>query len=235
MYDCFCYESIEALAQNKSEYSFVVYTDLPLEFNTKNICVEIVKYKKKSFSEQFQFLKILLSAKHNLMIFFDAQMPLLYRGEYFLFINSLKEIYYQNFSSHFQKYISIFALEKAIKKAKKVLCFDQNTHDEIIERFNIIEKNIAIIPGFFPKMKKLQKSSEIPINIKAKHNIQNDFFIYSFGDGIEKNLDRLLKVMKNLNKNHNLDLVILGDDVAKNISLRNKAIELEIQKHIHFL
>jgi glycosyltransferase involved in cell wall biosynthesis len=60
--------------------------------------------------------------------------------------------------------------------------------------------------------------------------------IYSGGDGIEKNIDRLIHVLHRLHKEDNpLDLIFLGDKIGKNISLRHAIVENDLQKHVHFL
>jgi len=40
----------------------------------------------------------------------------------------------------------------------------------------------------------------INIDIKQKYNIRNDYFIYSGGDGIEKNVERLIYIFTKINR-----------------------------------
>ena len=101
---------------------------------------------------------------------------------------------------------------------------------------NIEEKKINIIAPFF-----IDKSNplinDLKIDIRSKYNIKNDFFIYSWGDWIEKNIDRLVHAFFRLNKENKneLDLTILWDEISKNINLRNLILSKNLQNNIHFL
>jgi hypothetical protein len=55
-------------------------------------------------------------------------------------------VYYDNFDSFFKKYKYLYLLEKNLKNSKKVICLDENTKNELIERFNIKEEQIQILP-----------------------------------------------------------------------------------------
>jgi glycosyltransferase involved in cell wall biosynthesis len=116
-------------------------------------------------------------------------------------------------------------MDKNLKNSQKVICLDENTQDELIERFNLSEEKIEILPGFFIPNTQLV-SQDVQIDIRSKFHIENDFFLYSGGDGIEKNLDRFVHVFERLHKkNISYDLVFLGDKIGKNIDLRHAIVE----------
>jgi hypothetical protein len=58
---------------------------------------------------------------------------------------SLKDIYYSNFSNYFEKYFFNYLIENNLKNSSKIICFDKNTNNELIEKFNIYEEKINII------------------------------------------------------------------------------------------
>lgn len=223
-------------SDNWNFYKIYINWSSHLLENLKKENVEIKKINIKNFSikEQTGFLKILKKEKNNLMIFFNHFKPILYTWEYYIFISSLKEIYYWNFESSIRKYKHIFLLEKNIKNSRKVICFDNNTRDELIERFNILENKITIINWTFWNNETILNLDEIQnIDLKAKYSISNDYLIYSSWDGIEKNLDKLLYAISRLD--NNTELVILWDTIAKNIFIRNIIIDYSLQKKVKFL
>jgi len=50
-----------------------------------------------------------------------------------------------NFSSYLEKYKYLFLMNKNLKKSNKIICLDQNTKNELIEKFDIKESSIFII------------------------------------------------------------------------------------------
>ena len=236
-YSKFIIELVKWLLYYDKENTYTIYTKRSYTvFHCENATESIVKIENGSFAEQTKFLKILKEDDNHLMIFFHYSKPLLYKKEYFTFVPSLKDIYYQDFNNHIEKYKYLFLLEQNLKNAKKVVCFDQNTKDELIERINLNEKNIFLLKAFFNNHKLEIWEEELALDINAKFSISDKYLIYSWGDWIEKNLERLLNVFHRLNKdNIDLDLVVLWEDVSKNIYLRNHIIEYELQNKVHFL
>lgn len=236
-YSKFISQLTKELTYKNTNNSFIIYSNKDLDwFNEKNTVVKNINIKNFSIKEQTHYLKILNNDKNNLVLFFNHYKPLFYKWSYFTFLFSLKEIYYNNFSNYFKKYSFLYLLEKNLNKSDKIICFDDNTTAELIEKFNISESKINIITWFFPQPKNIQKSNDININISTKYNIKNPFFIYSWWIGIEKNYEKLIFVFKKLKDNwKNIDLVFLWREISMDIQLRNIIIELDIQKNIHFL
>jgi len=83
------------------------------------------------------------------MIFFDIHKPIMYKKDYYIFIPSLKRIYYQNFNTYFKKYKYLYFLKWSTKYAQKIICFDENTKDELSERLDIKENKIFLLKQFF--------------------------------------------------------------------------------------
>jgi len=164
------------------------------------------------------------------MIFFNHFKPIFYRWDYYTFVLNLKDIYYWNFESSFNKYRYLYLLEKNLQKSQKIICFDENTKNELVERFNIREDTIKYIHWFF---KDINLEKELDINIKIKYSIQNDYLLYSCWDWIEKNLEKLVQIYDKVEKN--IDLIIIWDKISKNIFLRNKIVNLWLQDRIKFL
>lgn len=127
-------------------------------------------------------------------------------------------------------------MQSATDKAQKVLCFDQNTARELNEKINVKESIIEILPGFFPVAEETIDTSDIRLDIKAKHNIPGEYLIYDSGNAEHHNFERILKIFERLSKEGNtLSLIIISDEATKDIELRKQVLERGIEKRILFL
>lgn len=237
MFSNFVRELIIDFIKLSPENEYNIYTNSKCDLiELPNICIQKVDIKIWSLKEQTKFYKILKKDNNTLMLFFDIHKPLRYKGEYYIFIPSLNNIYYQDFKKYSEKYKYLFFLNKSLKNAKKIICFDENTKDELTERLDIDGKKVSILTPFFTNQKELEKSHNIKIDIKTKNNIKNDFFIYNWWFWIEKNIDRLISVFERLNKtNKKIDLVVFWDELSKDLNIRNLVISKNMQNNIHFL
>lgn len=241
LYSRFAIQLIKTFIEKNKENDYIVYTNDFLEwFNFENCNIKKVNIKNGSIKEQFEFSKILKKDWNNLMLFFNHFKPVNYKWQYITIVGWLKDIYYMNFSSYFEKYIYLFLMNKNLKKSYKIVCLDQNTKNELIEKFDIKESDIKIIDWFFPESEVIDEAKneieDINVNIRTKYSIMNDFFIYSGWDSIEKNYEKLISVITRLNNDWiKTDLVFLWNNIATNINLRNQILENKIEKNIYFL
>lgn len=241
LYSKFSLQLVNELIKKKEEDNFIIYTNShSLNIIKKeNVAVKNIWIELSSLKEQTLFRKILNNDKNHLVLFFTHYKPIFYSGQYITILWSLKEFFYTDFSSSMEKYKYFFLAEKNLKKSYKIVCLDKNTQDEIIERFNISEEKIDIIDGFFPKNPDYDYEvdiTDLKINLKTKYFIENDFFIYSWWDAIEKNYEKLVEVFERLAKEwENIDLVFLWTHISQNINLRNMILEKKLQNQIHFL
>lgn len=237
LYSNFVIELVENIIKKEKETQFIIYSNKILDwFDFPNLTIKNILIKNFSIKEQTKFYKILKNDKNDLMIFFNHYKPLFYVWEYVIFIASLKEIYYSNYKNYFEKYSELYLLEKNIIKANKIICFDQNTNNELVEKFNIDERKINLLNWFFPYSKRLNSIDEIKIDIRVKYDIKNDYFIYSWWEWVEKNYEKLVYVFEKFKKeNLNIDLVFLWDSISKNVSFRNLILKMNMQNNIHFM
>lgn len=242
IYSRFVLKLVKSIIENEQEKNFIIYTNSKQNLLKKeNTIVKVVNIKNGSLAEQTKFKKILKEDKLWLTIFFNHFKPVSYKQDYIILIWDLKDLYYTNFNSSFEKYKFLYLISRNIKNAYKIVCLDKITKDELIERFNVKESSIKIIDWFFPKKSSYDYEEKdldlsIDVNITTKYNIKNKYFIFSAWDSIEKNYEKLIKVWKRLkNKWHNIDLVFLWTNIWKNINLRNLIIENSLQENIYFL
>jgi len=237
IYSAFTLELVNWLIFVNKNYNFIIYTNSNLKwFDYTNVIIKNVWIKNFSFKEQTKYLKILKKDKNNLMLFFNHFKPIFYSWNYYTILPSLKDIYYNNFSNYFIKYTFNYLLDRNLKKSNKLICFDNNTKEELIEKYDIEEKKISFMKWFFPYSEKLQNTEDLWINIRTKYNLKNDYFVYSGWEWVEKNYEKLIWVFKKIKENWlNVDLVFLWWSVSKDLSLRNIIINNAMQENIHFM
>lgn len=236
-YSEFILELVKALTFYDPDNSYTLYVNTNSLFETQsNIQIKNVSIQPGSIQEQIQFLKILNKDNNDLMLFLGYSKPLFYKKLYHTLVASLKDIYYQNFSSYIAKYKYLFLLERNLKWAKKVICFDTSTKEELVERMNLSETSIFYLTPFFMGTDLQLNSEEKRLDVNTKYTLTKPYIIYSGWNGIEKNLDRLMNTFARLQKqNIELDLVLMWDEISKDISLRNSVIKYGIQSRVHFL
>lgn len=237
LYDLFIYQLVSNLIKKDKQNQYTLY--FSPKFSQKAIPgseIKIVDFNQNNIKKNWDFWNFLKKQDQQLIIFFDHYKPLFYKKDYYVFVSSLKDVYYNNFSNIFLKYFHYYSLEKSLTHAQKILCFEETSRNELIERFNLIERKIHILPGFFPKTNTPINRNDIPLSINTKYNINNPFFIYSSGNRIEKNYEKLLWVLKKLHDDDIIvDLVFLWDDISKNIELRNTTLSLGLASQVHYL
>lgn len=237
LYSTFVLELVQAMVQKDTKNSYTIYTNVFLDwFEFKNISQKVVWIPNGSLKEQTKYYGILRKDKNDLMLFFNHYKPIFYTRTYYTLLPTLKEIYYSNFPNYIAKYKFIYLLGKNLKRSYKILCFDQNTSNELIEKYNIEEEKIHSIDWFFPDKNSETINENLKINIRAKYGINNDFFIYSWWEWVEKNYEKLIHAYgKVLADGKKIDLVFLWDSISKNVALRSLILDLKIQSHIHFI
>jgi len=237
LYSLFVLELTKWIISHQISNDFIIYTNQNLKwFDFSNCVIKNVWIKNNTIKEQFKYNSILKKDDNALMLFFNHYKPIFYKWYYFTLVSTLKDVYYNNFSNYFHKYGFLYLLEKNLKKSNKIICFDKNTSNELIEKFNIKEQNINLIDWFFPNKKLLTSIEDLKINIKIKYDLKNEYFIYSWWEWVEKNYEKLIHVFHRLKDEWiNIDLVLLWQKIAKNIPLRKLILKLNMQKNIHFV
>ena len=220
-YPLYIKELIELFVATHSEHEFVIYT-------SKNLPLD-----RRSLLTDFKERKIFEKENFSLMLFFDQHIPFGYKGNYFVILESLKEVFFPK-KQWFHRHIFQWKLKKAIEKSQKVLVLDGGSAMELNEQLNVSEEKIGQIPGFFPKY--VLPGAQLNIDIKIKHNLRGEYLIYDSGNEIHNNFERILKALKNLkDKGIPLYLIILCDATTKDIDIRNTALEYQITDQILFL
>jgi len=230
---------VEAFCENKSEDEIIVYRKKKAVISwklsrLKNVSQKNISSDRTSIFGEPSIKHLFENEKFSLMIFFDHHIPKWYSWEYYMLIESLKEIFFPK-KKWLHRKIYTHRLLRAISKSKKVIVLDGGTALELNERLNIKEDLIERIPGFFPELE-LIKTPEIQVDIKTKHNIRGEYLIYDSGNEIHNNFERILRTIKKLkDRNIIISMIILCDATTKDIDIRSTALDLWIVNQIIFL
>lgn len=218
----FICELVDAFCKENSEHEIIVYRKSNLHLSRHSLIDEI-KTKKIFESENFA-----------LMIFFDHKIPHGYKWDFYVMIDSLKEVFFPKKKWIHRKFYS-YKLSKAIEKAKRVLVFDGGSALELNENLNVPEDKIKRFSAFFPEYN-IPEDAGLRIDVKAQNNIRGDYLIYDSGNEVHNNFERILKTLLKLKEKWILiNLVILCDSTNRDLDIRGKVIEYNIANQIFFL
>ncbi len=196
--------------------------------------VELIKEEPGTFAEQLHFSRKLKKDNNALMIFFNEDKPLRYKGDYIVFVKDLKEIHYESKKTTLTKFFEGLFLNTSLENAKKIICFENHTKGELNEKLNIPENKLEIIYPFFT-LSPISKEKVI-WNIKTKYSIKWEYFIYSGGNGNNKNLSKLIEVFRKLHlRKQKISLVILEQCITEDLNFRQEVVEADIVTCVFFI
>jgi glycosyltransferase involved in cell wall biosynthesis len=234
-YERFIYDFAKTLVNRDEKNNYSFYVSKKLDISAKNLRGIIYDTPLNNYFAQKKFWEFLeKTEKNDLMIFFGENIPSNYKGRYIFFLPSLEDMFYNYDKKLFKKYLYQKMLKSSLNFAEKIFVFDEDTKDELNERFNISEERIEIIPPFFSFEEK--KEDILSLDIKSKYWIKSDYLIYDGGAGSYKNIERIFEVFSTLVKEgKDISLVLFWDDVAKNLDLRHLVVYNNIQERVFFL
>lgn len=169
-----------------------------------------------------------------MMIFFDHHVPHHYKWEYFIFIESLKEVFFPK-KRYFARRTYQYKLQRAIKHSGLVIAMDWWSALELNERLNVPEYKIEKIHWFFPRAVR-SNVTEMIVDVATKHDLRGKYLIYDSGNEMHNNFDRILKTIRKLKeKELIIYLIILCEETNKDLDVRSRSIEYDIADQIIFL
>lgn len=230
-----------SIEQNKFVLEFINYFNSKNKDNILNIYsnsdiewVKIIKSKNFNslFWEQILFLKRLLDDKNDLVITFNDTFPIFYNKRFIQIITSLEKLLYPNIenSKSAKKHTYQTILKSNLKKAEKIICFDEKTKKDINEKLNIDESKIEIIPGFFYSFKEENGEINLQINIKQKHWLTWDYLIYNSETWTNKNIKRMLEAISKTN----ISLIFIWNKISSDIETRELIMRFWVKDKIIF-
>ena len=215
---------------NKNEYTLYTNTSIWLIENEK-----ITAAKIWNPISDFSLSKEIKNDWLALVVFFDHRVPLFYKQDFMVMIPSLKESFFMG-KDFLAREIYNYYMKKSIERAKKIICFEKNTLLELNERLNVNETKIQIMHPFFDVVRQENTQTALQIDIKAKHNLSNDYLIYDWGNGTNKNIEKLIQTFEKINKSwKDLNLFILWESTSKDTDIRDMVVRANLQDRIQFI
>lgn len=122
--------------------------------------------------------------------------------------------------------------DTVLKKAVKVTTDSELGKKNISFRYGIDESRIEVLK-FLPRTMR----NDICIDIKVKYNIKNGYIYYPAQFWAHKNHIYILKAIQILKQQHNvkIDAIFTGSDYGNLGYILEKARDLKIDEHIHYL
>ena len=232
-YGQFVWELVVFFCKANKEHDIIVYRNSQIQGKIERTESKVLATDKKGLTSGSTAKKAFHSEWFALMIFFDEHTSG-YKKDYILMLEWLKEVFFPQ-KWWFAKRSYQNKLQKAIKKAKKIIALDGGTALELNERLNIPEYKIEKIHGFFPRAQR-KSANNIPVDIVTKHNLRGKYIIYDSGNEAHNNFERILKTIYKLQeKEMFLYLIILCEETSKDLDVRSKVIEYGIADQIIFL
>ena len=142
---------------------------------------------------------------------------------------------YPDFYPFIDRKIYSFKFKKACQQADMVVAISQQTKRDIIDFYKIEPSKIQVIyqscDPIFYKNRPLSNKSEI-VN---KYNLPPQFMLYVGTINERKNLLGLLKALKVLENQQDMNLVIIGDGSAYFQKVKKYVIENGLQKRVCYV
>lgn len=180
------------------------------------------------FWEQVLFLKRLLEDKNDIIITFNDTFPVFYKKKFIQIITSLEKLLYPTIenSQSFKKHSYQNILKANLKKAEKIICFDEKTKKDINEKLNIEESKIELLSPFFYKWD--EPTSQI--DIKLKYSLNWDYIVYDSETGSNKNIKRLLESISKTN----INIIFIWNKISSDMETRELIIRLWLKDRVIF-
>lgn len=228
---------INFLNKKDTKNNYIIYSNSLFKADNLNKNFEIKKVKS-DFSGlwQIKFWNLLKADKLDLVLFFDYDKPLFYNKKYLAFPWWLEDLFFpwDNFKSTFSKTKYNLLTQIYLDRAEKVFVFNNEMKQDLNDKLNLKEDKIIV---FNPPLFKYANKS-LDINTKLKHWIANDYFLTNWDWATNNNLERIIKVIWEINNSkskQNIDLIISWNKASSNIELRDFVVRNNLQNCIHFV
>ena len=244
----YCEKLIQYLQKLDQENEYVVFLrkDNWAEFSPDNLNFKkvLADFRWYSLAEQVKMPLLLRRYKLDLMHFPHFNVPLLYRGKFIVTIHDLILTHFPTqrastlspFLYWFKHLAYRVVIRQAIKRALKIITISEYSKKQIVDNFRINPARIAVTyeatSDFKPTPAKIEESEFL-----AKYRIKYPYLLYVGNAYPHKNLERLIKVFKNLSQEKKLDinLVFVGKLDYFYARLQNLANQLKLNEKVFFL
>lgn len=207
-----------------------------LELPGKNFEKKLADVRWHTVQEQFSFLSILYKSKLDLVHFPYFSAPIFYNRPYVVTIHDVILHHFPTGEASTLPYIVYklkllaykFVIGKNIKNAKKIITVSKSTRKELLDHFNISEKNIAVTYEGVDDQVLSKQTKEEKLNKK--------YFLYVGNAYPHKNLDRLIEAFNMFHiQEPKALLYLVGKEDYFYRKLKQKVNKTSIKDSIQFL
>ncbi len=218
-------ELVDRILDLDKDNYYVIFLS-PDNFDNFKICSSkhkkiLVKARWYSLKEQIIFPWQIIKEGLDLIHFTHFNVPILLFTKYVVTIHDLILIRFPgkkntqlNSKLYRLKYLAYrLVISLAISRSKKIITVSNFTKQDILQEFKVkSEKIIVIYEGIFSPKRKEAKSKLNDKEILKRYNIKEGmkFLLYVGNAYPHKNLEGLLRIFKELSKDPNLYLVLVG-------------------------
>lgn len=215
-----------------------------LRFKNKNIKKILADYPHYSLREQIFLPFCLAKLSPDLTHFPHFNVPVFWFGKYVLTIHDLikhhfkgKEMTTRNAIFYWFKYLNYrFLIWLAIKRAKKIITPSNFWKEYLIKKYHLLPQNVEVAYEGVEEKFKIKKIDEKTVKkVIRKYRIKKPFVVYAGSLYPHKNVEFLIKAIKEFNRSGKLYLVII---CARNIFQRRLARKVEklgAKEYVNFL
>jgi glycosyltransferase involved in cell wall biosynthesis len=125
----------------------------------------------------------------------------------------------------------------AARRSDRILTVSEASKRDILEYFNVPPEKITVIPNAIDERFLHEPTEEALRLVAERYQLEGDFVLYVGNIKPHKNVERLVDAF-HLARQGGLDglrLVVIGDELSKNASLRRAVHRYNLHKHVRFL
>jgi glycosyltransferase involved in cell wall biosynthesis len=125
----------------------------------------------------------------------------------------------------------------AARRSDRILTVSEASKRDILEYFNVPPEKITVIPNAIDERFLHEPTDEALRLVAERYQLEGDFVLYVGNIKPHKNVERLVDAF-HLARQAGFDelrLVVIGDELSKNASLRRAVHRYNLHKHVRFL
>lgn len=215
-----------------------------LNFKNKNFKKILADFPHYSFKEQIFLPFVLAKVKPDLVHFPHFNVPVFWRGNYVATIHDLIKHYFRGRETttrrsifYWFKYLNYRILVwLTVKRAKKIITPSKYWREELIKRYHLPEEKVEVTYEGAERKYQISPNSKYQAeNILKKYKIRRPFIVYTGSLYPHKNIEVLIKAIKEFNKSNKLYLIIV---CARNVfqkRLAKKVAKLKMKNYVNFV
>jgi glycosyltransferase involved in cell wall biosynthesis len=125
----------------------------------------------------------------------------------------------------------------AARRSDSILTVSEASKRDILEFFNVRPEKITVIPNAIDERFLNEPTEEAVRLVAERYQLEGEFVLYVGNIKPHKNVERLVEAFHQARQSglHTLRLVVIGDELSKNASLRRAVHRYNLHKHVRFL